>query len=154
MNDNTLDGNLGDGMHLTYHPSITEWKHGDVRERIVIPGGEVTDYSSIPDKGILGWIAEKRGFIKSKPYFTRSGDIHDELCTAIKYWGGFLPDGWYQYFNPETNEWENIIGYKWTIPAANAIWERVSIEDGCPPDVAHEGRWWLDHFCWLHIKFT
>lgn len=149
-----MDGNLGNGLHITYQPSITEWLFGEVRERIVVPAGQSTDYSSIPDSGIMGWIAKKRGFIKTAPYFTRSGKIHDELCGAIKFHKGFLPDGWYQFFNPTTNQWESIHSYQWTIRAANAIWERVSIEDGCPPNIAKEGRFWLDRFCWLHMRLT
>lgn len=154
MNDNTLDGNLGDGTFLTYHPSITEWKHGSVLERLVIPSGEVTDYSSIPDSGVLGWLAKKLGFDKNAPYFTRSGKIHDPLYFALKQWGGILPHGWYQFFNPETNQWEPRIAYKWNRQQADAIWRRISIEDGCPEKIANRGYHFLRMFGGLHMMFN
>jgi hypothetical protein len=148
------DGNRGDGLHVTYQPTITEWTHGEVKERLVIPAGEVTDYSSIPEKGVLGWLARKRGFNKKAPYFRRSGGIHDPLYFALKHWGGILPYGWYQFFNPVTSDWEPVIAYQWERKQADTIWKRVSIEDGCPEKIANEGYWWLRKFGGLHMIFN
>lgn len=125
LNPDILDGNRGDGMFLTYNATITEWRHGEVRERLVIPAGEITDYSSIPDRRVLGWLAKKLGFDKSAPYFTRSGKIHDMLYFALKHWGGILPYSWYQFFNPVSNEWEPVITYQWNRQQADAIWKRI-----------------------------
>jgi hypothetical protein len=145
------NGSLGDGLYRTYLPSITEWLHGEVRERIVIPAGQTTDFSSIPQKGLLGWFAKKRGFDKTKPYFIRSGEIHDPLYWALKFRNGFLPDGWYQFFNPCTEQWEPIFGYQWNRQQADAIWRRVSIEDGCPEPIANRGYRFLRVFGGLHM---
>lgn len=145
------DGILGDGMYMTTTPSIYAWKQGEVNVRIVVPEGEETDYSSIPDKGILGKIAHWRGFNKSADYFTRSGKIHDELYEAIKYQNGFLKDGWFQFFNKAKNTWEPVLNYRWTQEEADGIWKSISIEDGCPVALANEGYWWLRHFGGLHM---
>jgi len=146
-----VDGMLGNGLYLTYNPTITEWTHGDARERIVIPPGEITDFSSIPNTGLLGWFAKKRGFDPSAKYFVRSGKIHDPLYFALKFWKGILPEGWYQFHNPEKQDWEPVVGYQWSRKQADEIWRRVSIEDGCPVSVANEGYWWLRHFGGLHM---
>lgn len=145
------DLNEEDGLYLTMEPSITEWQHGEVRERLVIPAGQITDYSSIPQKGLGGWLAKKRGFDKNAPHFRRSGKIHDVLYFAIKKWHGILPEGWFQFFNPNTQSWEPVIAYEWTRKKADAIWHRVSIEDGCPIKVANEGHWFLRRFGGLHM---
>jgi hypothetical protein len=148
------DGNLGNGLYMTYSISVTEWNHGEVKERIVIPAGEQTDYSSIPNKGISGWIAKELGLEKSKSYFTRSGKIHDQLYFALKYLNGILPAGWYQFLNPITNEWEPVISYRWDRQQADSIWRRISIEDGCPPQIAERGYRFLRVFGGLHMKLN
>lgn len=150
MND--LD--LGDGRHVTTEPTITEWMHGDVKERLTIPPGGITDYSSIPTKGVTGWLARRLGLRKDDPCFTRSGKIHDPLYFALKHWNGILPDGWFQYWNPYSERWTDVIAYKWDRQQADAIWRRVSIEDGCPPAVAARGYWFLRAFGGLHMKFS
>lgn len=146
-------GDLGSGLHRTYIESIVEWLHGDVRERIVIPAGETTDFSSIPDSGFLGWAAKKLGFDKKALYFIRSGKIHDIIYFYLKYNHGILPDGWYQFFNPVENKWQPTIAYQWDRQQADAIWRRVSIEDGCPAGLAQEGYDFLRVFGGLHMLF-
>ena len=148
------DGDLGDGLHRTFEPTITEWLHGDTRERIVIPSGETTDYSSIPSKGILGALAKMRGFDYKAPYFIKPGKIHDPLYEAIKLTHGIMPVGWYQFFNPITNRWENAVNYQWARKAADIVWRRVAIEEGCPPKIANEGYLWLRAFGGLHNLLT
>lgn len=149
-----LDGALGGGLYLTFYPTITEWTHGEVRERLVIPPGEKTDYSSIPETGLLGWLAKKLGLVRSAPWFKRSGKIHDPLYFALKHWGGILPDGWYEFFNPVSQEWESVVAYQWDRQQADAIWRRVSIEDGCDPVVAERGYKFLRAFGGLHMRFS
>lgn len=148
------DGNLGGGLYRTYEPTITEWTHGEVRERLVIPAGQTTDFSSIPEKGVMGWLARKLGFKKEDPCFTRSGKVHDELYFALKHWGGVLPRGWYQYFNPEKNDWEPVLYYQWNRQQADAIWRRLSIEDGCPVKIADRGYQFLRLFGGIHMALT
>jgi len=145
------DGNLGGEEHMTMEPAITKFERGNVQERLVIPEGEVTDYSSIPDSGILGWLAKKLGFDKNAPYFTRSGKIHDMLYWAIKYRNGFLPYGWYQFYNTKTLQWEPVIAYKWERQEADIIWEDVSIDDGCPVALAKKGYDFLRTFGGIHM---
>lgn len=145
------NGSLGGGRYRTYLPSITAWCHGNVRERIVIPPGQTTDFSSIPDRGVLGWLARRLGFDKKAKHFQRSGEIHDPLYWALKHRNGFLPDGWYQFFNPHTNAWEPVLNYQWDRQQADAIWRRVSIEDGCPESVANRGYRFLRVFGGLHM---
>lgn len=148
------DGILGNGLYLTYNPSITEWVHGDVRERIIIPPGEVTDFSSFPDKPPLVWLARSLGFKKEAKWAIRSGKIHDMVYLAIKKWGGILPDSWYQFYNPTTNQWEDVIAYQWTREQADEIWRRISIEDGCPVKTAVLGYKMLRVFGGLHMLFS
>lgn len=148
------DLELNDGLHLTTEPSITEWMNRKVKERIVVPSGQITDYSSIPEKGLLGWMARRLGFKKDAPYFTRSGKIHDCLYFALKHWGGVLPPGWYQYFNPYSNRWENTTAYQWTRQQADAIWRRVCIEDGCPEAIAKRGYRFLRLFGGWHMQMS
>ncbi len=146
------DGQLSGGLYMTYHPSIVEWMNGNVKERIVIPAGGITDYSSIPDSGLLGWVAKKLGFDKNAEYFTRAGKIHDPLYFALKYWNGFLPDGWFQFYNPLSERWEPIVAYRWTRKVADKIWCRVAIEDGCPEKIAKRGYKFLRIFGGIHMK--
>ena len=148
------DGVLENGLYRTFEPTITEWTHGTVKERIVIPPGQTTNFSSIPQKGLMGWLARKLGFEKTAPYFTRSGKIHDELYNAIKNFKGYLPTGWYQFYNPLTQEWESVLNYKWTREQADAIWRRISIEDGCPEKTANRGYWVLRKFGGLHMLLS
>jgi hypothetical protein len=145
------DGNLKDGLYRTYTPTITVWQHGEVKERIVVPAGQTTDYSSIPDKGVTGWLARRLGLVKSDPWFTRSGKIHDELYNALKRRKGYLPEGWYQFFNPQTLKWEPVLDYQWNRQQADAIWRRISIEDGCPVKVAERGYMALRAFGGWHL---
>lgn len=152
MNPNLpIDGDLGGGLYRTYQPSITEWKHGDVRERIVIPPGETTDFSSFPEKGPLGWLARSLGFKKDAPWSIRSGKIHDELYFTLKERKGILPAHWYQFFNPETNAWEDVLDYQWNRQQADAVWRRISIEDGCPVKTADLGYNCLRVFGGAHM---
>lgn len=148
-----MDGSLGDGLYITYNPTVVEWSHGEARERLIIPPGQVTDFSSIPDSGILGWFAKWRGFNKKADYFKRSGKIHDMLYYALKKWGGILDEGMFQFINPVSGQWENVIAYQWNRQQADAIWRRVSIEDGCPVKLADEGYWWLRKFGGWHMMF-
>lgn len=145
------DGNLGNGLYRTYEPTTTEWLHGEVKERLVIPSGGTTDYSSIPEKGVLGWLARRLGFNKNAPYFKRSGKIHDPLYWALKYRDGFLPYGWHQFYNPESEQWQPTIAYQWNRQQADVIWKRISIEDGCPEPVAKKGYRFLRLFGGLHM---
>lgn len=142
---------LGDGLNITLDETITEWRHGDILERIVVPSGQITDFSSIPDRGLLGWTARKLGFDKKAPHFKRSGKIHDILYFYLKTNQGVLPDGWFQFFNPETQQWQPIIGYQWNREQADSIWERISVEDGCDPKVAKRGRKLLNRFGGWHM---
>ncbi|MEN6621511.1 MAG: hypothetical protein ABFD50_08190 [Smithella sp.] len=148
------DGKLENGLYRTFEPTITQWNHGEVKERIVIPSGQTTNFSSIPEKGLMGWIAKKLGFVKTDPWFTRSGKIHDELYNALKHFKGYLPDGWYQFFNPVKNEWEPVLNYQWNRQQADAIWRRISIEDGCTEKVADRGYKFLRVFGGLHMLLT
>lgn len=145
------DGDLGKGLYLTYSPTVVEWKHGDIRERLIIPSGQVTDYSSIPDRGVLGWVARRLGFDRKADWFKRSGKIHDMLYFALKHWRGILPDGWYQFYNPITSQWEDVIAYQWRREQADEIWRRISIEDGCQVKTAVLGYKLLRAFGGLHM---
>lgn len=150
----TLDAPLADGLHLTLEPTITEWANAGIRERLVIPAGIITDYSSIPDRGPLGWVAKKAGLDKNAPWFTRSGKIHDTLYWFLKNRAGILPVGWYQALNPETGLWIDIVAYQWKRQWADAIWRRTSIEDGCPPAIAGRGYAVLRLVGGIHMALT
>ena len=145
------DGILGDGMYMTTTPSIYAWKQGEVDVRIVVPEGEETDYSSFPDKPPLVYLARSLGFRKEAEWAIRSGKIHDMLYEAIKLWHGILPDHWFQFRNPETGQWEDVVDYQWTREQADEIWKRISIEDGCPVKTAELGYRCLRIFGGLHM---
>lgn len=145
------DAPLDGGLHITLEETITEWTNRGIRERIVVPPGLVTDFSSIPDKGLLGMTARAIGLDRSKPWFTRSGKIHDPLYFFLKHRAGILPPGWYQFYNPNTQLWVDIVAYQWKRQWADAVWRRVSIEDGCPPAAASRGYAFLRAFGGIHM---
>lgn len=150
MPDTSLDG----GIYVTGEPTITEWRNGDAMERLVIPAGLITDYSSIPNKGVLGWLARLLGVKKEAPYFTRAGKIHDTLYFHVKTRQGILPDGWYQVRVDGSDHWLSVISYQWTRRAADAIWRRVAIEDGCPVPIANRCHRALRLFGGVHMRFS
>lgn len=149
-----VSASLGGGENRTLEPISVEWSHGDVRERITIPAGETTDFSSIPTTGVLGWLARRLGFDKNAPYFQRAGAIHDALYWALKYRGGVLPLTWYWFYNEKTQAWEHPVFYRWERQQADAIWRRIVIEDGGPPRLANIGYRVLRAVGGLHMLLT
>lgn len=118
---------LGHDEYLTTKPTIYEWKKGEAEFRLVLPHGQNTDFASAP------WWARALGFKKEDTRWQRASLFHDFLY----YHKGDIPDGIYQYKDPETGEWLNISTPRWTRKQADQLFLKIMLEDGFPKWKAH-----------------
>ena len=139
---------VGDDEYLTYLPTVYEWTKGDARFRLVIPAGQNTDLASSP------WWARLLGFKKEDVRWHRAAKIHDLLCYYIKLYNGVLPKGYYQFWNPLTNRWENVITPRWKRKEADQLFLKIMLEDGFPPKRAHVAYHAVRTFGGIHMKFS
>ncbi len=117
---------VGKDEYLTYLPTTYEWTKGQAKFRLVIPAGQNTDLASAP------WYAQLLGFKKEDERWHRASKVHDRLYERGKR-GLPLPDGEYQYWNPITDKWENILNPYWKRKEADKLFLKIMLEDKFTP---------------------
>jgi hypothetical protein len=144
MDSNEAFARAGTNEYITYKSTVYAWDKGDVKFRIIFPAGQNTDLMSSPV------FARFLGFKKEDPRTWEASKIHDFLCFHIRYNRGVLPEGSYQFWNPENRQFENCHSYRWTFQEADEMFKKILVRNGFPQWEANKAYWSLRAFGWLY----